>query len=416
MKIMMTATTYSWGLLATFTVCTTLQAQDWTRFRGPNGAGHSDATTIPVTWAEKDYNWKVALPGSGHSSPVLWGDKIFVTSSMGPGGGMILLCLDAKDGTQLWRRDLAFPPVTLHRFNSFASASAAVDKDRVYVSWTAPESYTVTALDHAGETVWERDLGPFKSQHGGGVSPMLYENMVIVPNEQLGPSSILALDTATGRTIWQTPRNNVLTAYSTPCVFQPAEGEPQLIFNSRAHGIYGVDPKTGTVLWEYEAAFDKRSVSSPVLASGVIIGSCGSGAGGNYVVAVKPPASPGQKPELAYEVRRSAPYVPTSVAVGDLLYLWSDGGIVTCIHAPTGEERWRERVGGDFFGSPICVGNRIYCISTTGEVVVLEAGDSFKVLGRNPLNELSHATPAVSNGRMYLRTEKHLISLGGRSS
>ena len=401
---------------ATLATLSTVQAQEWTRFRGPNGTGHSPATTIPTQWTEEDYQWKVELPGTGHSSPVIWGSKAFLTCSMGPGGGMILLCLNTKDGTQIWRRDLAFPPLTLHRFNSFAAASAVVDKDRVYVSWTSPESYTVMALTQDGDTVWERDLGPFKSQHGGGMSPMLHDGKLIIPNEQLGPSAILALDAATGRTLWETPRKNVRTAYSTPCIFEPKDGAPQLIFNSQAHGIYAVDPKTGNVLWEYDKAFDKRSVSSPVLAGGLILGSCGSGGGGNYVVAVKPPQSPGEQPELAYEIRRSAPYVPTSVSVGDLVFLWSDNGIVTCIHAPSGEERWRERVGGDFFGSPICVQNRIYCISTAGEVVVIDASDTFKILARNPLGELSHATPAISHGRMYLRTEKHLICVGTKTS
>jgi outer membrane protein assembly factor BamB len=203
--------------------------------------------------------------------------------------------------------------------------------------------------------------------------------------------------------------------YSTPCIFEPEGGEPLLIFNSKESGIAGFDPGSGRKVWEYASAFDKRSVSSPIVASGLLIGSCGSGGGGHYLVAVKPgDASGNKKPQLAYEIRRSAPYVPTSVAVGDLLFLWSDAGVASCVHAPSGEIRWQERVGGNFFGSPIWVDGRIFCVSASGEVVVLDASERFQVLARNPLDELAHTTPAVAGGRMYIRTAGHLVSVGGK--
>lgn len=210
-----------------------------------------------------------------------------------------------------------------------------------------------------------------------------------------------------------------MTAYSTPCLFEADGQKPVLIFNSQAHGISAIDPDNGKVVWEYTKAFDKRSVSSPVIASGLIIGSCGSGGGGNYIVAVRPgtPAK-GIEPKLAYEIRKSAPYVPTSVSLGDLLFLWSDAGIVSCVHAPTGEIRWQERVGGgkdSFFGSPICVDGRLYCISSTGTVYVVAASEEFKELGQYPFGELAHTTPSVADGRLYIRTASHVISIGGKT-
>lgn len=391
-------------------------AQEWTRFRGPNGTGISSAKSVPAVWTDANYSWKVPLPGSGHSSPVLWGNKLFLTCGGENNSGLVLMCLNAQDGSTLWSKAFPFPPHPLHKFNDMASSSPVVDAERVYLYWAQPQSQTLLALTHDGTKVWEHELGAFKSQHGGGTSPVLHQGKIILSNEQDGQSFIVALQASTGKELWKTPRETSTTAYSTPCVFQPKGEKPSLIFNSQSHGIYSVDPDTGKVLWEFTKAFDKRSVSSPVVASGLLIGSCGSGGGGNYVVAVRPPAKPGGQPELAYEIRKSAPYVPTSLAVEDLLFLWGDGGIVTCLYAPTGEIKWQERVGGNFFGSPVFADGRIYCVSTAGEVVVIKASDQFEVIARNKLNELSHATPAVANGRMFIRTEKHLVCIGSKTS
>ncbi len=387
--------------------------QEWTRFRGPNGSGLSTAKTIPTTWAEKDFNWRVALPGEGHSSPVVWGDKIFVTSAEGAKGTMFALCVSAADGRVLWQNAFPFTAFRKHDLNSFASSSPAVDEHRVYFCLTTPEHCRLLAFSHEGQKMWDTDIGPFSAQHGAGTSPITYQGKVILANDQDGESCLLALDAASGKVLWKTPRKTAEAAYSTPCVYQTQGGKPALIFSSHAHGISAVDPDEGKVVWELDGLFDKRVVSSPVLADGLIISACGSGGGGNYVVAVRPGNSVQNKqPELAYSIRRSAPYLPTSICVGSLLFLWSDNGIVTCVQASSGEVRWQERVGGDFYGSPICVDGRLYCASTRGEVVVLEASDQFKVLARNALNEATESTPAVSGGHMYIHTSKHLLSVG----
>ena len=389
-------------------------AQEWTRFRGPNGSGVSDAKTIPSTWTEKDFNWKVSLPGAGHSSPALWGDKIFVTSGDDQAGQIDVLCLSAADGRVLWMRSFPFATYPKHNYNSYASSSPATDAAHVYFCWSVPARCTLMALDHQGKTVWEKDLGPFVSQHGNGSSPILFQDKVILANEQDGESFLMAVDAATGETKWKTPRKTAEAAYSTPCVYQPPSGKPELVFNSHAHGISALDPDNGKVIWDFPGAFDKRSVSSPVVAGDLLIGSCGSGGGGNFIVAVRPgdPVSHKQ-PGLAYSIRRSAPYVPTSIYFGENLFLWGDGGVVSCVQAATGEVKWQERVGGDFFGSPVCVDGRLFCVSSRGEIVVVEASDHFKLLAKNPLNELTRSTPAVASGRMYIHTSQHLISVGG---
>jgi outer membrane protein assembly factor BamB len=392
------------------------RAQEWTRFRGPNGAGISDAKTIPTQWTEKDINWKVELPGLGHSSPVLWGEKIFVTSCDDKSGTFYVLSYNAGDGSKRWQKEFPLTPFRKHNYNTLASATPAVDAERIYVSRVDREHNVLLAMDHDGRKVWEYDLGPFQAQHGSGVSPIVYEGKVVIPNEQDGQSYLLALDARTGELRWKTPRQSKQSsaAYSTPCVYQPKGGKPELIFNSEVHGISAFAPDTGKVVWEFPAAFDKRSVSSPVLAGDLIIGSCGSGGGGNFVVAVRP-GDAAKKPERAYEVRKSAPYVPTSVCVGDWLYLWSDGGIVSRVRAATGEVQWQERAGEklNFFSSPLCVNGRLFNISTSGEVVVIATSEKFEVLGRYPLNETTHSTPAISGGRMFIHTTGHLLSVGG---
>ena len=234
-------------------------------------------------------------------------------------------------------------------------------------------------------------------------------------NKSGGKSFLIAVDRKTGKDRWQIPRTSDLVAYSTPCVYQNANGRTELIFNSKPHGICGIDPKTGKVNWEVTGLLDKRSCSSSLLAGGLLIASCGSGGGGNYLVAIHPGGT--GKPnagQLAYKIDKSAPYVPTPIAKGDLLFMWSDGGVVTGVKASTGEILWQNRVGGNYFGSPICIEDRLYNISTDGEVLVVGATDKYTPLGKNPLGEISHSTPSVANGTLYLRTFSHLISLGGK--
>ncbi len=388
-------------------------AQEWTRFRGPNGTGVSDATTVPTSWTDADYNWKVTLPGIGHSSPVLWGERILLTSGLDNGARRVVVCLNAADGSTLWTREYPSQTHTKHLRNSFASPTPTVDSRMVYVAWSTPESYTLRALDHDGNDIWSVDLGPYVSQHSCGPSPIIYEDMVVLGNDQDGESSLWAVDCLTGSLRWQTPRKTERVAYSTPCVRAGAAGKPELIFLSGGHGVSAIDPATGKTNWEL-AVFDKRTVSSPVLAGGLIMGTCGSGAGGNYVAAVRPPdGGDSATPELVYKIDKSAPYVPTPVAKGDLVFLWSDQGVATCIRAASGEVVWRERVGGNFSGSPVIVSDHIYCISDDGEVVVLAAAPEYSLVSRQPLGEECRSVPAVAAGVMYLRTCSHLFSLGG---
>ncbi|HEV3025613.1 MAG TPA: PQQ-binding-like beta-propeller repeat protein, partial [Pirellulales bacterium] len=395
--------------------------QEWTRFRGPNGTGISEATTVPTAWTEDDYNWKVSLPGIGHSAPVMWGEKLFLTSALEDTGTRAVLCLNAADGSTLWEKRFKSKVHPKHLLNSFASATPAVDDQRVYVVWSTPEEYTLMALDHEGEVAWQRPLGRFWGEHSCGTSPIVFDDLVVIAADQglskgnppEAASFLVAVDRQNGEIRWKVDRRTEHVAYSTPCVYVPEGGRPQLIFNSGAHGISSIDPASGDTLWELDV-LDKRSVSSPVISGGLIFGSTGSGGGGNYVAALRPPGGPDEKPKLEYEVKESAPYVPSLLAFGPWVFLWSDAGVVSCLRAADKKKLWQERVGGTFYGSPVCVNGRLYCMNEDGEVVVLAAAEKYQLLGRNPLGEGSHSTPAVAGGRMYLRTYTHLMSIGGQ--
>lgn len=390
-------------------------AGEWPRFRGPDGAGLSDAISVPVRWAEADVRWKVKLPGLGHSSPVVWGDRIFVTSGVEETAKRVVMACRASDGTEMWRREFASQPHPKHKFNAYGVATPAVDAKRLVVTWTVPGAITLLALDHDGKDAWRRDLGPFVSQHGSGTSPIVLDRLVILANDTEGPSSFLiAVDAETGRDVWKHPRRTTKASYSTPCVYRPAAGPHQLIFTGKDHGITSLDPKTGALNWELSDVFPLRVVGSPAIAGDLVIGACGEGGKGRVAVAVRPASagSPGGA-SVVYTLAKSVPYVPTPIARDGLVFLWSDAGVVQCVRAATGEGVWSERVGGDYFASPVCAGGRLYNISKTGEVVILAAKETFEVLARNDVGEGSYATLAIAGGRLILRTFTHMMAIGG---
>lgn len=394
-------------------------AQEWTRFRGPNGTGLSDAKSIPVSWTDKDYHWKVTLPAAGHSSPVLWGDKIFLSGADDATAERTIFAISAVDGKLLWSQKYTSAVHKKHKLNSFASPTAACDKDVVIFSWSSPDEYTLLATTHDGKEKWKKNLGPYVSQHSAGVSPIIYGDLVIVVNcqdkEGGGQSSVIAVNRLTGETAWQLPRESTFVPYSTPCVRKNSDGKDELILNHSNQGMDAVDPLTGKVNWNIPDLLNKRSVSSPVItAGGLITISCGSGGGGNYLLAVHPKDKNDPKAgEVEFKIDKTAPYVPTPIARGDWLFMMADNGIALCVNAKTGKTEWQQRVGGTYYGSLICINDKLYCTTSDGEVVVLSATDKYELLARNPLGETCHSTPAVAGGRLYLRTVNHLMCLGG---
>jgi len=397
---------------------TSLMAQDnWTRFRGPNGTGISDLKGVPTKFTTEDMTWNIELPGKGHGSPVIWEDRLFLTSATETGaqdGGeqRLLFCLNPTNGKEIWSLKLGFNTSHKHVKNSFASSTPCTDGELLFVPFADEQKLMLDAYTLDGELKWRRVLGAFTSQHGFGVSPIVYQDLVILPKDMMGSSTIMAFDKQTGDTAWRIPRKVRRTSYATPMILKRPGKPDQLITVSGASGISGHDPLTGEVLWTTEE-FPKRTVASPIVAGGNIIATDGGGGKGFDLWAVSPDGS-GDVTEshLRYKRTRELPYVPTPISVNDLLFLWSDKGIVSCVDPKSGENLWTQRVTRtDVSSSPIAIDGRLYCPDEDGDVAVVNAARKFKLLGTSSLDEPTHATPAVAGGRVFFRTFHRLMCL-----
>jgi outer membrane protein assembly factor BamB len=389
----------------------------WARFRGPNGSGIASLPNLPIPFGEKELKWKTPLPGKGHSSPVIANGRVFVTSTPADLNKRALVALGSADGKVLWEKEWEGATFRQHADNSYTSASPAVDAERVYIWWTSPDQSWLVAVDQKdGREIWKRELGGFTSQHGAGSSPVVFEDSVILDFGQEGPegkgSYTLCVDAKTGTTRWQTERASTSSTSSSPCIYKPKEGPAQVILMSRTSGLTGLDAKTGQKIWDLPSLIPKRCVASPVVTdSGLVIAQCGEGQAESFVYAVKP-GTASTPPQKVYEVIRTGGYVPTPIATGNLLYLWKENGLVTCVKADTNEQVWSERVEGPFYGSPVLVNGHLMNITRRGDLVILKAGEKFEPIARVPLGEGSFATPAVGDGKLFVRTFTHLLAFG----
>ncbi len=398
-------------------------AENWPRFRGTNGSGAAEDAEIPSTWSQSDLAWTTPLPGTGNASPVVWGDTVYVTSADPATGTFSLLALNVADGAVAWKRDYTFEPIRVHTLNSFATSTPAVDERGVYAMSFGKDQALVIAVGHDGTERWTKDFGATSTMHGPSQSAMIFDGMLVFSLEQeinrTGlESHWYAVDAETGETVWCLDRDTSAKASSSvPCVYRTADGADWLVFSSFAHGMTAVDPKTGEVVWEQKDAMTARVISSPVVAGENIIATCGRRGGGLQLLVVQPGTGEGSEPRIVHNIEeRFVPYVPTPLALNDLLFTFHDAGTVSCVAIKTGELVWSERLRAKFFGSPVLVGDRLYCVSESGEVFVLRAGAEFEQLGVNDLGEASHATPAVANGRMFLRTNSQLMCVASESA
>ncbi len=365
---------------------------------------------IPATWTENDVAWKIELPQVGHSSPVVWDKSLFVTTAAEGGGERFLHCLDADSGSQRWQVSVPLRESHKHDKNSWASSTPTTDGQRVYLLLADDQKLLAQAWDFAGNNVWTRELGVYNSEHGLGASPIVHNGLLIVPNDQLGPSSIIALNAESGDEVWKADRLPGKTSYATPLVVPGNGSRPQLICISEASGVTGIDLNTGETNWQ-TPKLPMRTVASPVESDGLVFAICGEGGSGKYFAAIKSDPSADEASRIVYERRTVLPYVPCPVALNGLLFLWGDKGILTCLELPTGKEVWSERLEGAFSGSPVCIEDRLYCVTEDGQVVVVQAGREFHELGRSSLGDGSHSTPAVANGHLYLRTFRHVVAV-----
>lgn len=394
-------------------------AGTWPRFRGPNGQGIGAAKTIPVQWTDADYTWKLELLGSGLSSPVVWNDRLFVTSANADQAEGFLQAIEPATGKVRWQKTYRLVKSKMSRLNSYATGTPALTADRVYVMWCTAAQTTLVALDHDGQEVFRKDFGPTVSSHGPGISPMVVDDLVVFAHEQRKEETgyWIAVDRETGETRWRIERDHEQTSYSTPCLTEAGAMPRHLVFASLSHGLAGVAPANGAILWSVPDALPARVVSSPVLADKHVIGACGRGGGGVQLTVVELPTTRAALPKVAWTLEKAGitPYVPTSLYKDGLLYTFHDQGTVACLDVKTGKQHWSEKPAGRFYGSPVWVDGRLYCITREGQCVVLQAGTTYACLAVNDLGEASDATPAIADERMYLRTSSQVLCLSGRA-
>jgi len=398
-------------------------AEEWSRFRGPNGSGVVEAKNLPATFDESTTVWKREM-SRGWSSPVVWKDKIFLTAETGTGKRAIE-CLSAKDGSTLWVYEVPYTEHRQHKFNAFASSTPCVDDQRIYVNWTNGNAVEALAVDHAGKLVWRREtIAPYVHEHGSGVSSVVADGIMVVrcesepdaPSEE-AKSSVLGLDAGTGKTVWTLPMPNSKNPYSTPLVRKTAAGNEFIIANTTS-GFMGIDTKTGKVRWQHNPGFTQRSVGSFAYNGHLLFGTMGSGAGGKESAVLNMDEA---EPREAYQLTSGIPYVTTPLIIGDLMYMLGDGGILKCVKVETGEQVYNERLSGaagnstKYFSSPVAGDGKIYCCSQTGDVLVVKAGPQFSIVGANKLDSPVNATPALADSRIYIRTERMLWSLGTKN-
>lgn len=406
-------------LLLALPLLLALAAADWPRFRGPNGTGTSDDKDVPVKWADANVLFKAKLPGGGHSSPIVVGERVLLLSATRT--ERLVVCLDARTGKEKWVKKVPGQVGKTHAKSSLASSTPCSDGKQVYCVFWDGTNLGLYAYDLDGQLKWETDLGTFKSQHGPGLSPMLYQDgkvsLVIVNNDQDGSAKLQAFGTADGKLKWEKPRKAFRACYSTPFLHKPDKGEAQLIVASTA-GLTGYEPATGKELWTYTWQFPVkplRTVASAVTAGGVVFVCGGDGDGSRAMVAVKLGGSGDlTRTATVWSLESNTPYVPTILTHGEYLYTVNDDGIAICRSAKTGEAKWRQRLTQSAVSaSPVLIDGKVYVISEKGEAVVFEATpEGYKGLAKNSVGEAVMSSPAVANGRLYVRGSGHLVCIG----
>lgn len=407
------------------------RAENWPSFRGPTRQGISHEKNLPLHWAAaSNVVWQTPIPGLAWSSPIVWADRLFLTSATEHGASCRVLSLDAKSGRILWDTEV-FKQVPRRKEgkNSYATPTPATDGKHVYAVFG---DGSVAAVDFHGALVWTNREVQHYSRHGLGASPILHQGLLIMPydgsnpvpaagnwpnnsnEERLGwqipwdKALVVALHTSTGKRAWTGKRGQSRIAHVSPILAQHA-GQTQLI-SPAGDAIQGFDPKTGQLIWTVYSQ-GEGVTPSPVAGDGLVFTS--SGFEKSTLRAVKLGGKGDvTKTHIAWEERKGVPTQPSLLYAKPYLYAITDGGIAHCYKAENGEMVWEERIGGNHSASPVLADGKLYFLSEAGETTVIEAGPHFKELARNKLDEKCQASMAVSGGRLFIRSEKNLFCIG----
>lgn len=410
-------------LAAMLALAAVARAENWPEFRGPGRQGISSGKNLPLRWSRNDnIAWSVPVPGASWSTPIVWENRVFLTTSTDEGRSCRVLAFDSATGRPLWDREVfRLVPGKKETRNSYSTPTPVTDGKRVYAVFG---DGGFAALDLAGNIAWTNRDYPFYSQHGLGASPVLSGGLLIMTMDASSPgedklvgwqkpwdkSFMVALDAETGKQRWKTMRGVTRISHGTPTLWNGPDGRPQVVTEA-GDVVQGFDRDSGAKLWTSSVAGEGK-VPSTVVGDGLVF-TAGGFRGRESVKAFRLGAS-GELAEtaLAWEQKKVNPKVPSLVHIRPWLFAVQDNGIASCQKADTGEVVWQERVGGGFSASPVAAEGRIYLLDNNGDTTVIEAGPAYKVLARNPLGEPTQASMAVANGRLYIRTEKTLWCVG----
>jgi outer membrane protein assembly factor BamB len=385
----------------------------WPRWRGPSGQGVVADGDYPDKWSDSDnVRWKVEVPGSGNSSPIIWVDRIFLTTSYDSGAKRAIVCLGRKDGKKLWE---AFAPKANAEKpkdkNGWASGTATTDGECVYAYFG---NHGLLAVDFKGEQVWHKSFGEMDAYHGMSCSPLLYKDKVILfqDHRSKAGSFAVALDKRTGKQIWKTPRKEKV-GWGSPVAVR-VNGKDQIIVSSEFR-VYAYDPENGSVLWTCGGNLVEVT-PTPVVGHGLLF--CCSGRAGP-TLAIRPFGTGDiTKANVTWKTIKGSPFIPSPLLYGDYLYMVDDTlSVVTCYEAKSGPPyKWRERLGPEvkhgFSASPIGVNGKVFFTNDEGDTFVLKAGPEFNLLHVNKTKAKTLASPALVDGCWYIRTEQHLYCIG----
>ena len=402
------------------------RAENWPEFRGPGRQGISGEKNLPIKWGKSEnIAWSSAVPGVSWSTPIVWDNRVFLTTATDEGQSCRVLALDAATGKTVWDREVFRQvPRKKETRNSYSTPTPVTDGKRVYAVFS---DGGFAALDFAGNIAWTNRDYPFYSQHGLGASPVLSGGLLIMTMDASSEgedkligwqkpwdkSFVVALDAATGKQRWKTMRGVTRISHGTPTIWNGPDGKPQVVTEA-GDVVQGFDRDTGAKLWTSAVAGEGK-VPSTVVGEGLVF-TAGGYRGRESVKAFRLGGA-GELAEtaLAWEQKKVNPKVPSLVHIKPWLFAIQDNGMASCQKAETGEVVWQERVGGGFSASPVAADGRIYLLDNNGDTTVIDAGPAYKVLAKNTLGEPTQASMAVSNGRIFIRTEKTLWCVGNRA-
>jgi outer membrane protein assembly factor BamB len=391
--------------------------ENWPDWRGPTSQGHSDATGLPLHWSEdRNIVWKTPIHDLGYSTPVVWGDQVWLTTATRKGETLYAVCVDLNSGRIIHDIPVFRPekPQRIHRNNSYATPSAVIEEGFVYVHYG---THGTACIDtKTGRVLWRRDDLNCNHLQGPVSSAILYEDLLICPFEGTDVQFVVALDKKTGKQVWRYDRPRelydgieplyLLKSYHTPVIVQ-IDGQPQLI-NNGAMLVTGHEPRAGRELWRVRYR-DDNPISRIISGHGLLFINAGGNPGGSHLLAVRQGGS-GDVTEshVVWSMTKDAPHESSPVLVGDLLYLMSDKGVLQCKEATTGETIWSQRLEGDFGASLLYADSRIYMSNKDGRTTIIKPGRSFQILAVNQLDGFLGASPAVAGKSLILRTKTHL--------